>query len=99
MQPTRMSTPAPGAMMHGYGQSMYPTGVASLPGHMQEVIFSGKHNGICIYLSRILRYVKHLNKMLGKTSNHLHYLFDIGSGISYACNLKKKKEKEKNVKQ
>ncbi|XP_041357627.1 nuclear pore complex protein Nup155-like [Gigantopelta aegis] len=54
MQPTHMSTPAHG-MMHGYGQSMYPTGVASLPGHMQEVIFSGKHNGICIYLSRLLR--------------------------------------------
>ncbi|XP_046570812.1 LOW QUALITY PROTEIN: nuclear pore complex protein Nup155-like, partial [Haliotis rubra] len=52
MQPAHMSTPAP----HSFQQSFYQPGLTSLGSHSQEVIYSGKHNGICIYLSRILRY-------------------------------------------
>ncbi|XP_067677422.1 nuclear pore complex protein Nup155-like isoform X1 [Haliotis asinina] len=51
MQPAHMSTPAP----HSFQQSFYQPGLTSLGSHSQEVIYSGKHNGICIYLSRILR--------------------------------------------
>ncbi|XP_050400754.1 nuclear pore complex protein Nup155 isoform X1 [Patella vulgata] len=51
MQPAHMSTPA-----QGYNQSYYqPSMMQPMGGPMQDVMFSGKHNGICIYLGRILR--------------------------------------------
>ena len=60
MHPAQASTP----MMYGQ-QHMYPSMDVTMgagPGFMQNVTFSGKHNGICLYLARILRY------------SRLHYL-------------------------
>jgi len=54
MHPAQASTP----MMYGQ-QHMYPSMDVTMgagPGFMQNVTFSGKHNGICLYLARILRY-------------------------------------------
>ncbi|KAL4235731.1 hypothetical protein ACF0H5_004123 [Mactra antiquata] len=48
MHPTQASTPVP------YGHQM-PYHQPTVPGFMQDISFSGKHNGICLYLSRILR--------------------------------------------
>ncbi|XP_060081127.1 nuclear pore complex protein Nup155-like [Ylistrum balloti] len=50
LHPTVTSTPAPG-MGHGYFHPSLTPG----PNMGQDVLFSGKHNGICLYLSRILR--------------------------------------------
>ncbi|KAL5017128.1 hypothetical protein ScPMuIL_006717 [Solemya velum] len=53
MPPTQASTP----MHHGL-PSMYPSGMNSMSQYgqpSQEIIYSGKHNGICLYMSRILR--------------------------------------------
>ncbi|KAK7100912.1 nuclear pore complex protein Nup155-like [Littorina saxatilis] len=49
MVPAHMSTPMP------YNSSMHQATVGPIPGGLQEVIYSGKHNGIYIYLARILR--------------------------------------------
>nr|KAG5703923.1 hypothetical protein BaRGS_008182 [Batillaria attramentaria] len=49
MMPAHMSTPLP------YGGSLHQATVGPVPGGLQEVIYSGKHNGIYIYLARILR--------------------------------------------
>lgn len=46
------STPAPG-MGHPYFHPAMTPG----PNITQEIAFSGKYNGICLYLARILRYV------------------------------------------
>ena len=48
-----MSTPMP------YNTSLHQVTVGPVPGGLQEVIYSGKHNGIYIYLARILRWVGH----------------------------------------
>ncbi|XP_052776486.1 nuclear pore complex protein Nup155-like isoform X2 [Mya arenaria] len=53
MHPTQASTP----MMYG-AQPMYPPMDMTMqggPGFIQNISFSGKHNGICLFLSRILR--------------------------------------------
>ncbi|XP_052257804.1 nuclear pore complex protein Nup155-like [Dreissena polymorpha] len=53
MHPNQASTP----LMYG-NQTMYQHMDMSMsggPGYMQNITFSGKHNGICLYLSRILR--------------------------------------------
>lgn len=49
MMPAHMSTPL------SYGGSLHQSAVGPVPGSLQEVIYSGKHNGIYIYLARILR--------------------------------------------
>ena len=49
MVPAHMSTPMP------YNTSLHQVTVGPVPGGLQEVIYSGKHNGIYIYLARILR--------------------------------------------
>ena len=77
MQPNQMSTPVPGfaptqlfpqSPGGGAGYSMMQAPLT----YAQEVQFSGKHNGICLYLARILRYVayKHLQKTLTKVLVH-----------------------------
>ena len=53
MVPAHMSTPMP------YNTSLHQVTVGPVPGGLQEVIYSGKHNGIYIYLARILRWVGH----------------------------------------
>ncbi|KAL8597837.1 hypothetical protein ACOMHN_061370 [Nucella lapillus] len=49
MVPAQMSTPMP------YNAPLHQPTVGPVPGGLQEVIYSGKHNGIYIYLARILR--------------------------------------------
>ncbi|KAK3089178.1 hypothetical protein FSP39_001520 [Pinctada imbricata] len=50
LHPHQTSTPAPG-MGHEYYHQVMPQG----QNFTQDIIFSGKHNGICLYFARILR--------------------------------------------
>ena len=56
--PNQMSTPYPN-MSQSFSQPQSPMGMnASQIGGatgQQEVVFSGKHNGLCLYLARLLR--------------------------------------------
>ena len=52
LHPHQTSTPAPG-MGHGYFHPALTQG----QNFTQDIIFSGKHNGICLYLARIIRWV------------------------------------------
>ncbi|CAL9683382.1 unnamed protein product [Knipowitschia caucasica] len=51
-----MSSPAPGVVPPAFAAPFtpLPSGSAPMSGPGPEVIFSGKHNGICIYFTRIL---------------------------------------------
>jgi hypothetical protein len=56
MHPNQASTP-----MQFDNQPMYHQQSDGLPRFMKNISFSGKHNGICLYLARILRYEEMLN--------------------------------------
>ncbi|XP_076462327.1 nuclear pore complex protein Nup155-like isoform X2 [Babylonia areolata] len=49
MVPAHTSTPMP------FNTSLHQPTVGPVPGGLQDVLYSGKHNGIYIYLARILR--------------------------------------------
>ncbi|PVD22911.1 hypothetical protein C0Q70_16171 [Pomacea canaliculata] len=49
IMPAHMSTPM------AYSTPLHQATIGPVPGGVQEVIYSGKHNGIYIYLARILR--------------------------------------------
>ncbi|ESO88145.1 hypothetical protein LOTGIDRAFT_234706 [Lottia gigantea] len=54
MHPAHMSTPAPG-FNQSYFQPSMMGNISTGGGPLQDILYSGKHNGICIYLGRILR--------------------------------------------
>ena len=56
--PNQVSTPYPGMSHTMTSQNTMPYQGVGTGG--PEVIFSGKHNGLCLYLGRILRYVSRL---------------------------------------
>ena len=49
MMPAHMSTPLP------FAAPLHQSTIGPIPGTMQDIAYSGKHNGIYIYLARILR--------------------------------------------
>ena len=60
-QQPQTSTPFPNVTQQLQFQS--PSSNTFVPGS-PEVIYSGKHNGLCLYLSRILRCVIYLSRIL-----------------------------------
>ena len=58
-KPNQVSTPYSNGSAGAYNQTAQNASMFGGVGAGPEVLFSGKHNGLCLYLGRILRLVHH----------------------------------------